>query len=189
MPSRSNLQRKIVVADSLEELEDKTLLAQRPGEPGPDDPGEAPPTEPAPAEPAPTEPEEAPGEESPEDDDEDGDEDENAPVRPADPPGAFLRYESRITILDAWQYPGSLARAPGWVDRNWAGYADPDPLRKIDAGPCLRVPNSNGEIAFVRIGDYVARQEVRLTDVLTDVRIEAWQRQHFEKLFLPSRVQ
>jgi hypothetical protein len=33
-------------------------------------------------------------------------------------PGS-VKYESRIQIVDAFRYPGNLANAPSWIDRNW----------------------------------------------------------------------
>jgi len=109
-------------------------------------------------------------------------------VRDVDRPSAGVRYESRIQILDAFQYPGSLKNAPDWVDRNWTAYAaDYDPLREIDPGPCLRVPLSSGLIAICRVGDFVCRQSVTLAPGLpSDVRIEVWDRTQFEKLFVPT---
>lgn len=98
------------------------------------------------------------------------------------------RYESRITILDAFHYPGSFREAPDWVDRNWLGYADDDPVRGIVAGPALRVPthNRHGDVVLARVGDYVTRQEVRLApDVPGDIRVEVWAKEQFEKMFLP----
>ena len=95
-----------------------------------------------------------------------------------------VSYESRINIVDAWQYPGSLRDAPNWVDKNWAGFGDFDPMRAIEPGPCLRVP-IHGQIVLARIGDYVCRQEVKLNPELSDIRIEVWEQGQFEKLFLP----
>ena len=97
-------------------------------------------------------------------------------------------YESRIRVLDAWQYQGSVpASAPEWIDRNWIGWADTDGLRGLPAGPCLRVPLVTGDLGVCRIGDYVARQEVlMMPDFPGDVRIEVWPQQQFEKLFIPT---
>lgn len=98
-----------------------------------------------------------------------------------------VRYEARIQILDAWQYPGGLKDAPDWIDRNWVAYAaDEDSLRNIPAGPCLRVPLASGEVAICRIGDFVAMQEIRLVaDQPGDVRVEVWPQEQFFKLFMP----
>jgi hypothetical protein len=128
-------------------------------------------------------------EDEPPEDDEEAALDAGIPVAsPPQPiqthPGA-VHYEARITIVDAWQYPGNLKAAPEWVDRNWAAYADYDPLRDIEPGPALRVPLPSGVAVMVRIGDYVARQEVRLTREISDIRLEVWERQQFEKLFYP----
>jgi len=107
------------------------------------------------------------------------------------PPGPLgvHHYEARITIVDAWQYPGNLVKAPEWIDRNWAAYADHDPVREIEPGPALRVPLPSGVNAMVRIGDYVARQEVRVTKELSDIRLEVWPAEQFEKLFMPVQVE
>lgn len=99
-----------------------------------------------------------------------------------------VRYESRIQILDAFQYPGSLTYAPAWVDRNWIAFGDYDQLRNIEPGPCLRVPLPSGVIALCRIGDYVCRQSVTLSqDQPAEVRLEVWEREHFAKMFVPAR--
>jgi hypothetical protein len=106
------------------------------------------------------------------------------------PPAAgHVRYESRITIVDAFQYPGSFAGAPDWIDRNWLGFADDDPLRGIPAGPCLRVPSpaDPNEVVLARVGDYVARQSVLLAEgQMPELRIEVWSREQFQKLFIPT---
>jgi hypothetical protein len=96
-----------------------------------------------------------------------------------------LRYEGRITIVDAWQYPGGLQQAPQWIDRNWVGFGDYDEMRDIPPGPCLRVPNAAGDVVLCRIGDYVAQQEVKIDDSLSDLRIEVWAKEQFERLFIP----
>jgi hypothetical protein len=100
--------------------------------------------------------------------------------------GTGLRYESRIEILDAFQYPGNVAKAPVWVDRNWIGWADMDDTRGIPAGPCLRVPTFRGDVVLCRPGDYVCRQSVKITDDSHEIRLEVWTREQFERLFLPS---
>lgn len=98
-----------------------------------------------------------------------------------------LRYESRIRVLEAFQYKGSLLEAPDWVDRNWMAHADFDPLRNIEAGPALRVPSLKGDYSIVRPGDYVVRQEVVLAAGLDpDVQLECWPQESFERLFIPS---
>lgn len=102
-------------------------------------------------------------------------------------PGAgSVRYEGRIQILDAFQYPGVLANAPDWVDRNWIAFGDHDDLRGIPAGPCLRVPLTSGATAICRVGDYVCQQEVRMApDTRGEVRIEVWPKEQFQKNFMP----
>jgi hypothetical protein len=100
--------------------------------------------------------------------------------------GTGLRYESRIEILDAFQYPGNVATAPVWVDRNWIGFADPDDLRGMPASPCLRVPTFRGDIVVCRPGDYVCRQSVKLIEGQQEIRLEVWPREQFERLFLPA---
>jgi hypothetical protein len=102
-------------------------------------------------------------------------------------PTSNLRYESRIQILDAFQYPGSLKDAPAWIDRNWVAYAtDFDEVRGIEPGPCLKVPLSSGHVGVCRAGDFVCRQSVTLaTGLPVDIRIEVWDRSQFEKLFVP----
>lgn len=106
------------------------------------------------------------------------------------PAGQVLtaRYESRITVLAAWQYPGNVNNAPDWIDRNWIGYeTNFDPVRQLDPGPVVRIPlyNDPTRAATVRVGDYVVQQEIKLASGLSDVRIEAWARDHFEKFFVP----
>lgn len=104
-------------------------------------------------------------------------------------PGAnTTRYESRIRIAEAWQYNGQLATAPGWVDRSWAAWGDADSLRGLEQGPALRVPTV-GQVAekVARVGDYVVRQEVTIAlGVEPDIQIEVWEKENFEKFFLPS---
>jgi hypothetical protein len=98
-----------------------------------------------------------------------------------------IRYESRIRILEAYQYKGLLADAPDWVDRNWMAHGDYDPLRNIEAGPALRVPTPRGDYALVRPGDYVVKQEVVLAPGLDpDVQLECWPQDSFERLFIPA---
>jgi hypothetical protein len=85
--------------------------------------------------------------------------------------------------MDAWQYAGTLADAPYFVDRNWAGFDD---------GPALRVPHyarPDGEPVICRVGDYVVRQEVTLAEGLpSSERVEVWPKEEFERLFIPSRI-
>lgn len=96
-----------------------------------------------------------------------------------------VRYEARIQILEAWQYLNSLTNAPDWVDRNWIGYAEADEANKLPAGPAIRVPTAAG-IVLARRGDFICKQEVRITaEIAGEIRIEVWQREVFERLFLP----
>ncbi len=108
-------------------------------------------------------------------------------------PGGARRYESRIRILDAWQYRGSVATAPAYVDRNWIGYAgERDPVRQIDPGPCLRVPltpdPSERVVTICRVGDYVVHEEIVGDDGRLSEKIEVWEQGQFQKLFLPAGV-
>lgn len=97
-----------------------------------------------------------------------------------------VRYEGRIRIMEAFQYMGSVAAAPAWIDRNWISFADHDDLRGIPAGPALRVPLLSGNTAVARIGDYIVQQEVLLGPGMpTDLRVEVWAKPDFEKNFLP----
>lgn len=102
-----------------------------------------------------------------------------APERPSGP----VTYESRIRILDAWQYSGQVAGAPDWIDRNWIGWADEDPVRRMEASPCLRVPLGNASV-LCRPGDYVVRQSTLFDNGLERLEIEVWERAQFQRLFL-----
>lgn len=107
------------------------------------------------------------------------------------PSAGVTRYESRIRIVEAWQYHGQLAEAPPYVDRGWAAWGDWDEERKIEPGPALRVPMEHGRETekMCRKGDYVVRQEVTIAlGVEPDVRVEVWQKEEFEKFFLPTRT-
>lgn len=100
--------------------------------------------------------------------------------------GTVVRYEGRIRILEAFQYLGRLDSAPTWIDRSWLGYADFDDLRKIEPGPCLRVPLTTGQNAICRIGDFCVQQEVVLQQgMLSDIRVEVWAKEDFVKNFMP----
>lgn len=97
-----------------------------------------------------------------------------------------IRYEGRIQILDAFQYAGSLEKAPPWVDRNWLGWGDHDPLRGISAGPCLNVPLVSGAVAKCRVGDYVVKQSVAFMPGMPgEERVEVWPKDDFTKNFMP----
>jgi hypothetical protein len=104
------------------------------------------------------------------------------------PPPKTVRYEARIQILEAWQYLGAMLTAPPWIDRNWIAFAEANEELKLPAGPAIMVPTGAGD-KLARRGDYVCRQEVRLTEDLPgDIRLEVWPRDVFEKLFLPVRT-
>lgn len=107
------------------------------------------------------------------------------------PDPASVRYESRIRIIDAWQYNGNLAEAPAYVDRSWAAWGEYDEERKLEPGPALRVPLEHGREVekLCRKGDYIVRQEVVIAlGVEPDVRLEVWRKDEFEKMFLPTRA-
>lgn len=108
-------------------------------------------------------------------------------IPPTKPNPHAVRYEARITIVDAYQYSGALKDAPDWVDRNWAAYADNfDPLRQLEPGPALRVPTYRGDTVLCRVGDYVARQEVKITaDQPGEIKIEVWEKEQFQRIFMP----
>jgi hypothetical protein len=96
-------------------------------------------------------------------------------------------YQSRIRIVEAWRYPGTFRDAPEFIDRNWAAYGDYDDERKIEAGPCLRLPaNTPTGEKLARKGDYVVRQEIQLTsDLPGDIEVDVWPAEQFERLFIP----
>jgi hypothetical protein len=96
-------------------------------------------------------------------------------------------YQSRIRIVEAWRYPGSFKDAPEFIDRNWAAYAGYDDERKIEAGPCLRLPaNTPTGEKLARRGDYVVRQEIQLASNLPgDIEVDVWPAEQFERLFIP----
>jgi hypothetical protein len=97
-----------------------------------------------------------------------------------------VSYTSRIQIIDAWRYPGSLSDAPDWIDRNWAGYGDDDVLRHIPSGPCLRVPShsSPAEVVLARVGDFVCRQSVALDGGAVEMRTDVWPAEQFMKIWI-----
>jgi hypothetical protein len=108
--------------------------------------------------------------------------------QPNQPPPGAVRYESRIRVVEAWRYPGNLTGAPAWIDRNWIGFADFDDLRKLEPGPCLRVPIHGDPYAHVvcRVGDYMARQEVKLVpDLPGEIQVQVWEAEQFQRLFIP----
>lgn len=114
---------------------------------------------------------------------------------------APVTYRSRISVVEAWQYPGSLSAAPPWVDRAWASWADADQLTGALAGPGLRVPipsslSQSNRIPvtpgtepekMARVGDYLVKQRIALLDDLDgDEVIDVWPKEEFEKLFMPT---
>ena len=80
---------------------------------------------------------------------------------------------------------GSFVNAPAWIDRNWFSHGDHDPLRNIEAGPALRIPLDSG-VVIARLGDYVCQQSVALTPGVSDIRLEVWPAETFQKLFIPK---
>jgi hypothetical protein len=107
------------------------------------------------------------------------------------PAASTTRYESRIRIAEAWQYNGSLADAPSFVDRSWAAWGDYDDDRNITPGPALRVPIPSGKDTekMCRKGDYVVKQEVTLAlGMPPDITVDVWKKEDFEKFFLPRRI-
>lgn len=102
-------------------------------------------------------------------------------------------YESRIRVLEAWQYPGRVPPdAPAFVDRNWIGWAGYDAVRQKDESPCLRVPVTGQAwtVTICRPGDFVVRQEVQLGPGLpSDIKIEVWEEEQFARLFMPVRAE
>lgn len=169
-----------VMADTPEELE--TLLRDLPA-PTPIASGE--PSSEPPAEPPPPQPE-------PDGDDEnEGDEDEpeDEPDEPETdaPVTTQSRFVSRIHVVDAWRYPGSLRDRPAFVDPSWTAWADIDEVNKLPAGPALRVPvPSHPEGKIARVGDYVVLQTITRSGrrVPSDPVIDVWTGADFEKLFM-----
>jgi len=106
---------------------------------------------------------------------------------PRDPqhptPTAHVAYTSRIEVIEAFQYDGSLKSAPDFIDRNWVGW---------DGTPILRVPHParpEGPPAVCHPGDYVVRQSVTLApNVPAEERLEVWPKADFERLFIPKRI-
>jgi len=98
-------------------------------------------------------------------------------------------YHSRIAVQEAFQYTGNLTGAPSWIDRNWAAWDDGGQLQGQPAGPALRVPVPSSPYGekLCRRGDYVVRQEVTMIEGVTDVAIEVWPKDEFERLFIPRR--
>jgi hypothetical protein len=116
-----------------------------------------------------------------------------APLSPAadaplSPVAAHSRYIYRIRVLEAFHYMGSVQHAPPWVDRGWVAYGDYDERRRLPAGPALLVPTPRtpSGVTLARSGDYVVRQEIVLAHGLAPVEaVEVWERDEFERLFVP----
>ena len=179
-------QRKILVADTAEDLEEQlrriavagaSQPPKKPGEEDDDDPVPAPDDEP--------------------DEDGDGDDDDTIPVPPAEAPAEpaqthavpqVQRYESRIHIVEAWQYPGSLKNHPDFVDPSWTAWAEYDETTKQESGPALRVPTGRlAQDKLARKGDYVVRQLVTIDPTITpEVSVDVWAARDFERLFIPA---
>ena len=165
----------------------KPIPPAEPPDETPEQPPEQPPTEPdSPDDPAPPDDPDIPpgGRDVPAEAPDPG------PAASSSTPTAGLKvYESRIHIVEAWQYPGSLADAPVFVERDWAAYADRDVLRRLEPGPALRVPVA-GQDKLCRIGDYVVRQKTTLLDGLEpEEGVDVWEKDEFERLFIPRRRQ
>jgi hypothetical protein len=223
--------RRAAFADTPEELEDMLrnlspshlssppigdASAQKPMPPGPDEPVVPPPTEPDQPQEIPAEPDE-----NADDDDETdlpAEPPGTAAASPSPPPisgdlspgrlpdGSTITFESRVTVIDAWKYPGSLKDAPDWVDRNWIGWADNRPALLVPTHPNTLVTSRlpDGSIAtnspsIAHPGDYIVRQKVRLAHDVSpsrlpdgsiaddQLKIEVWPADDFEKLFIPVR--
>lgn len=112
-------------------------------------------------------------------------------IIPPDTDPTHVKYESRIRILEAWQYNGGVAEAPEFIDRNWVGWSDYDAVRQMEPGPCLRVPiEGTSTVTICRPGDYVVRQETLLQPGMpTDEKREVWEKNQFQRLFIPSLVE
>jgi hypothetical protein len=114
------------------------------------------------------------------------------------PPGTRIRYEGRVRIIEAWCFNGRIQEAPPFVDRNWLAYGSHDDERGIPEGPMIQMPNwvhRDGRSTqlpdkICRIGDYVVKQEVLLdAGRESHVKVEVWQRDEFEKVFIPVPVE
>ena len=121
----------------------------------------------------------------------------SAPVdtAPSQPP--TVTYRSRISVVEAWRYPGQLANAPSFIDRAWTAWADGD-LYGRPSGPALRIPVTRSisgpppidGFKLCRMGDYVVRQNVTLVDGLDpEEQLDVWPKDDFERLFMPVKGQ
>lgn len=104
-------------------------------------------------------------------------------------------YRSRIAVVEAWRYPGSLKEAPEFVDRSWAAYVNEDEILNKPAGPALRVPVPRSAISpspsdgvkICRVGDYMVLQKVTLAEEIEpEQTLDVWPKEEFEKLFIPE---
>jgi len=104
-----------------------------------------------------------------------------------------VTYRSRISVVEAWRYPGQLAGAPLFIDRSWTAWADSD-INGSPSGPALRVPVTRSlsgptppdGTKLCRVGDYVVRQMVTLVDGLdAEESLDVWAKEAFERLFMP----
>lgn len=119
----------------------------------------------------------------------------SAPVGDPSSPTPLVTYRSRISVLQAWRYPGQLSQAPDFIDRSWTAWQDAD-LQGRPAGPALKVPVTRtisgptppDGFKFCRIGDYVVRQNVSLVDGLEpEEHLDVWPKDDFERLFMPVK--
>jgi hypothetical protein len=121
---------------------------------------------------------------------------ETPPIAPVTSPSTVpavggTTYEHRIRVVEVFHYAGSLRDAPGWISRDWIAYGDYDEKRKLPAGPALLVPTPRTPTGttLCRNGDYVVKQEVLLARGLDpDEQIEVWEKDAFERLFIPVAV-
>lgn len=123
----------------------------------------------------------------------------SAPTNPKSstptPTPQLTTYRSRIAVVEAWRYPGSLKEAPEFVDRSWAAYVNEDEILNKPAGPALRVPVPRSAISpspadgvkICRVGDYMVLQKVTLAEEIEpEQTLDVWPKEEFEKLFIPE---
>ena len=119
----------------------------------------------------------------------------SAPVSAAPSPPPTVTYRSRISVVEAWRYPGQLAQAPQFIDRSWTAWAEAT-IDGKPAGPALRIPVTRSisgpppidGTKLCRIGDYVVRQNVTLVDGLEpEEHLDVWPKDDFERLFMPVK--
>lgn len=195
---------KIIVADSPEELEEQLRdFAELPGRPSHgEDKSIADPvgeliTNPPPG-PGPFNPDDVPGDiDSPPDPGDgptqDPDPMHSAQIVPHDkqpPIPGMSRYESRIHVVDAWKYTGSLHSRPDFVSPEWVSWAEYDERTKQPAGPALRVP-TDGPYAekLCRKGDYIVKQLVTMDHSMPAYpQLDVWTEAEFERMFIPRDI-